>query len=143
VGRGLVTADFDNDGDLDVAIGHQDELPAVLRNTALERQPDAATVSLRLVGTRSNRDAVGATVRCESQLGSSTQQVKGGTSYSSAPDLEQVFAVKANESARIHIRWPLGLTTELTVLEPGRRYVVIEPASPAHSLSAFSLGGSP
>lgn len=143
VGRGLVTADLDNDGDLDVAIDHQDDLPAVLRNTALERQSDAVTVSLRLVGTLSNRDAVGATVRCDSQLGSFTQQVKGGTSYSSAPDLERVFAVKANDSAKIQIRWPRGLETEIPVLEPKRRYVLIEPALPTDPPSVFSLGDSP
>ena len=98
VGRGLVTADLDNDGDLDVAISHQDDLPAVLRNTALERQPEAATLSLRLVGTVSNRDAIGAAVRCRSQRGTLTQQVKGGSSYNSAPDLRQVFAVQRGES---------------------------------------------
>jgi hypothetical protein len=75
VARGLVTADLDNDGALDVAICHQDDLPALLRNTIYERAPEAAAVSLRLIGTVSNRGAIGATVRCQSPLGNLTQQV--------------------------------------------------------------------
>jgi hypothetical protein len=131
VGRGLVTADLDNDGDLDVAICHQDDLSAVLRNTALERQPDVATIALRLVGTASSRDAVGASVRCRSQRGTLTQHVKGGSSYNSAPDLLQVFAANRGESGvTIQIRWPRGLVSDFTV-EAGRQYVVIEPRAPA------------
>jgi hypothetical protein len=141
VGRGLVTADLDNDGDLDLAISHQDDLPAVLRNTALERQPGAATISLRLVGTVSNRDAVGATLRCRSQLGTLTQHVKGGSSYNSAPDLRQVFAVKRGERGiAVQIRWPRGRASNVAELEAGRRYVVIEPQTPTESPRVIAWG---
>jgi hypothetical protein len=144
VGRGLVTADLDNDGALDAAIGHQDDLPAVLRNTVFERRPEAASVSLKLVGRVSNRDAVGASLRGRSRLGTLTQQVKGGRSYNSAPDLRQVFAVHRGETGiAVAIRWPRGTASEIAGLEAGRHYVVIEPQVPADPPAVVPWGVFP
>ena len=140
VGRGLVTVDLDNDGDLDVVVSHQDDLPALLRNTAVERQPEAASISLRLVGTVSNRDAVGATLRCRSQRGVLTQQIKGGSSYNSAPDLRQVFAVKRGETGvAIQIHWPRGMVSEIAGLAAGKKYIVIEPRTSTESAAVIPL----
>jgi hypothetical protein len=141
VGRGLVVADLDRDGDLDVAISHQDDRPALLRSTALERQTEAATVCLRLVGTVSNRDAVGAAVQFRSPRGTQVLQVKGGSSYNSAPDLQLVFAVRrGDDGVAAQIRWPRGTVSEVAGLEPGRQYVIIEPATPADPFTPNAWG---
>ena len=63
VGRALVVADLDNDGDQDLVIGHQDERPAILRNDCQLASPRTArSYALRLIGTISNRNAIGATI---------------------------------------------------------------------------------
>ena len=128
VGRGLLIVDLDNDGGQDVVITHQDARPALLRN-ARAAQPPARSVTLRLIGTRGNRDAVGSLLKLTAGERTVVQQVKGGGSYLSASDLRQVFAVQPTESpASIEIRWPNRHSSHLDGLEPGRSYLVIEPA---------------
>ncbi len=144
VGRGLVTADFDNDGDLDVAIGHQDDLPAVLRNTALERQADVATVSLRLVGTVSNRDAVGASraLRFATRKPHATGEGRFELRFGPRPRT-QCSPSRRRTSPRFTFAGRCGLTAETPALEPGRRYVVIEPASSSRFARCFFFGRFP
>ena len=133
VGRALTTADLDDDGDLDVVIGHQDAAPALLRNERLaSRLRGRDVVRLRLVGRRGNRDAVGSTltIRCAGRT--IVQQVVGGGSYLSASDLRQVFAILPHESeAECEIAWPGGDHSSVVSLSPGNAYVVIEPSEPS------------
>jgi enediyne biosynthesis protein E4 len=106
VGRGLAAGDFDDDGDIDVVINHKDGPPAVLRN---DTPTDNHWIRLRLVGTRSNRDAVGA--RVEVQAGGRTivRQRKGGGSYASANEPRLLIGLdEAPHAERIIIRWPSG-----------------------------------
>ncbi len=127
--RGLSVGDLDNDGAVDVVIGHQDAAPAILHNRNRTRA-DAASriVQLRLVGTRSNRDAVGSRIVAGGSSG--TQQVRiirGGGSYLSAHDLRQVLVTDANEPLSVELSWPNGCHQTLEALRPGHQYVVIEP----------------
>jgi hypothetical protein len=127
VGRGLALADLDNDGDHDVIIAHKDGPPALLRNDTLPDHPSRRWVRVRLIGTRSHRDAVGATVVLQAGELRWTQQIKGGGSYLSAHDSRLLWALPAAASdLRLEIRWPSGATSELTELEAGQTLTIIE-----------------
>lgn len=130
--RGLSVGDLDNDGAVDVVIGHQDAAPVLLRN--LNRAPPEAVtriLQIRLVGTSSNRDAVGSRLVVDDPEGTSQVRiVRGGGSYLSAHDLQQVLvASESNESIVASIHWPNGIQHTLEPLMPGHQYVVIEPDS--------------
>lgn len=133
VGRGLAVVDLDNDGDSDLVISHMDERPELLRNECIA-PPDSkrSWIRLQLVGTRSNRDAVGSTLTLQSVAPMRVQQIKGGGSYLSAHDLRQILAVDATVGEyRVEIRWPSQIRSLVTDLEPGNSYFVIEPTNPS------------
>lgn len=134
-GRGLTIADLDNDGDWDAAFNHRDGPAAVLRNDrAYPQSGQRRSVVLRLVGTRSNRDAIGAVVTLHGGGRTKVEQIMGGGSYASARDLRQVFAIAPEEDeVRFEIRWPDGKRSMLSAIQPGNAYVVIEPFDGAAS----------
>lgn len=130
-GRGVVAADLDNDGDLDLAFNHRDEPAAVLRNdrglpgSAAPRRP----LVLRLVGRAGNRDAVGALVTLTDDDGIHTRQVTGGGGYQSSRDRRVAFAPAPGTAApEISIRWPGGRTDRLEGLSSEGQWLVVEPA---------------
>ncbi|MBM3969803.1 MAG: CRTAC1 family protein [Planctomycetes bacterium] len=131
--RGLSTGDLDNDGAVDVVVGHQDAAPMILRN--LNRaSPEVVSriIQIRLVGTRSNRDAVGSRLVVADDLKGTSQVriVRGGGSYLSAHDLRQVLVTsEPNESIVTSIHWPNGVHQTLEPLMPGHQYDVVEPDS--------------
>ena len=130
-GRALSTVDLDNDGDLDIVIGHQDQIPALLRNDGLkEVEVRKKTVTLKLIGRNSGRDAIGALVQIKSGKLATFHQVRGGGSYLSAQD-PRILGVCDGAVASVTIRWPSGLESLVPDLAPGAEYVVIEPRSGA------------
>jgi hypothetical protein len=141
VGRALVVLDLDNDGDQDLVMGHQDTAPAVLQNNRLtDEAPTPASYSLRLVGTRNNRDAIGAaiTMRWNDQM--LLQQVKGGGSYLSGHDPRKIFAVPMDaEKVRFEIQWPGGDISVIDDLRPGSTSVIVEPLGAGGTPQTFSL----
>src|SRR5437899_7514604 len=78
VGRGLAYADFDRDGDLDILMTTNNGPAFLFRNDQLAAN---RSICFRLVGTKSNRDAIGATVRIFHDGLSQSRMVKGGSSY--------------------------------------------------------------
>lgn len=116
-GRGLATGDYDGDGDLDLAISRLNEPVAVLEN----RMPRAGVpLVIELVGTRSNRDAIGARVSLEAPGEPTVDvQVTGGGSYLSHGERGARFrlpghggpALDKDHRARITVRWPSGAVT--------------------------------
>jgi hypothetical protein len=108
LGRGVASGDLDRDGLTDLVITHQRAPSVALRNET----PDAgASAVLQLVGTRSNRSAVGAVVEV---VGGSTQLVReivGGGSFQSASSLEVHLGLSTQSTAVVQIQWPSGETS--------------------------------
>jgi enediyne biosynthesis protein E4 len=132
IGRSLAVADFDNDGDLDLLFTNNGDAPNLLRNGA---GPDNNALLVRLVGTRSNRSAVGARLVLTS--GPSTgsgqravtqvREVKAGSSYLGQSDLRQHFGLgRARQVDRLEVRWPSGHVETLTNLAPNQIVTVTE-----------------
>jgi hypothetical protein len=108
VGRGLATADVDDDGDLDVLVTSNGGAPVLLENVAERR---GAAVGLRLEGngTTSNRDAYGARVRWSIGGREGLREVGAGGSYLSSHDPRLLLAVpRGTSTAKVRIRWPDG-----------------------------------
>jgi len=114
VGRGSAVADFDNDGDLDIAISVSGGYPQLLRNDGGNANN---WLEVMLVGTTSNRDGVGAALKLVSEGFTQYQQRKGGMSYMSAHDPRVHFGLGQRKSIeRLEITWPSGTVEKLTNL---------------------------
>jgi len=124
VGRGLAYADFDRDGDLDLLLTTNNGPAYLYRNDQLAGNH---SIRFRLVGTKSNRDGIGATVRIVSGGLSQSRMVKSGSSYLSQSELLVTFGLeKRDRVERVVIVWPSGRTEEFTNLAAGRSYVCVE-----------------
>ena len=125
VGRGLACADFDRDGDLDLLLTTNNGPAHLYRNDQLENDPQRANHSIRfhLIGTQSNRDAIGAIVRLESGGIAQSRMVKSGSSYLSQSEFPLTFGLGRRDQAdRIVIQWPNGRTEEFKNLKAGKTY---------------------
>jgi enediyne biosynthesis protein E4 len=127
VGRGAAYADIDNDGDLDVLIIACGKPARLLRN---EQQLGHHWLRFRLVGTRSNRDAIGAWV--EVRAGGQTQyrQVMPTRSYQSQVELPVTIGLnEATEVDSVRVRWPNGTWQAVTQWQLDGLTVVTESAA--------------
>lgn len=110
-GRGCAFGDFNNDGCVDVVINNQNAKPALLKVT---RQNHNHWINIKLVGTKSNRSAIGARVRCVAGTLSQIDEVRSGGSYISQNDLRIHFGLAEKTSIDlIEIRWPSGTVDQL------------------------------
>jgi hypothetical protein len=105
-GRGAAFGDLDDDGQIDVAIANVNDLPDLYR---LNGNKANHWVTLKLVGTSSNRNAIGARVHCVSGGVEQWQEVRGGGSYLSQNDFRVHFGLgAATRVDRLEVRWPNG-----------------------------------
>jgi hypothetical protein len=124
VGRGSATADMDGDGDLDVVLTQVGGAPVLLRN---DQQLGHHTLRLRLEGSKSNRDALGAWVDIEAGGRKQSLQVMPTKSYLSASDPTLVFGLgTAAKADRVTIRWPNGKPQTVQDLPADRLHRVQE-----------------
>ena len=124
VGRGLAYGDFDRDGDLDLLITTNNGPAYLYRNDQLAGNH---SIRFRLIGTKSNRDAIGAVVRVIGGGITQSRMVKGGSSYLSQSELPVTFGLeKRDRLDRIVIEWPSGRTEEYSNLAAGRSYECTE-----------------
>jgi enediyne biosynthesis protein E4 len=124
VGRGLAYGDFDRDGDVDLLMTTNDGPAVLFRN-----DQTSANRSLRftLIGTKSNRDAIGATLRIYHGGTTQVRLVKSGSSYLSQSELPVTFGVGRRDRVdRVVITWPSGRTEEFTNVAAGGAYECVE-----------------
>jgi hypothetical protein len=111
--RGCAFGDFDNDGDIDVLVMNMNEPPLLLRNEYVNQRNAGSNhwLKLRLVGTKSNRSAIGARVLLRTGSRLQVQEVTSQSSYYSHNDKRLHFGLGQHEIAdAIEIRWPGGQT---------------------------------
>jgi hypothetical protein len=114
VSRAAAFADFDNDGDVDVLVTNNGDRPQLFRNDGGNRNH---WLEVRLIGTRSNRDGIGAKVKIAANGASQIEEAKGGMSYQAAHDPRLHFGLgNATRIATLNVCWPSGAGTKLTDL---------------------------
>ena len=123
VGRGAAYGDFDNDGDLDILITTNHGPAYLYRNDQLAGN---RSIRFRLVGTKSNRDGIGAEVHVFYNGQTGVRTVKSGSSYLSQSELPVTFGLgREDHIDRAVIYWTSGRTDEHKNLRAGR-YEVTE-----------------
>ena len=128
VGRGAAYLDYDNDGDLDLLIMNNRGVARLLRN---DKGNQNDMLRLKLIGTKSNRDAIGAKVLLTSSSGEHhSAMVKSGSSYLSQSELPVTFGLgkpkRGEERLAINIVWPSGRKAEFSGVRPNRVLVIEE-----------------
>jgi hypothetical protein len=115
--RGAAFGDIDNDGLIDSVVVNLGESPTVLLNASENRNK---SVTLRLVQTKGNREAIGARVRLKTDRRSFIQEVTAGASYLSQNDLRLHFGLGPDEKIeRVEVRWSGGETETVVGVSPG------------------------
>ncbi len=124
VGRGLAYGDFDRDGDADILMTTNNGPAYLFRNDQIAGN---RSIRFHLVGTKSNRDAIGASVQIFHGGSSQSRLVKGGSSYLSQSELPVTFGLaKRGRIDRVVIQWPSGRSEEYKDLAAGRAYECVE-----------------
>jgi len=123
--RGLAVGDIDNDGTLEVLVNNQNEPPSLWKQT---RRAPGHWLTLKLVGTKSNRSAIGARVIVTSGGRKQIDEVHSGGSYLSQNELRLHFGLGSERRAgRIEVRWPSGQHTMLTDVDADQILTIREP----------------
>lgn len=123
VARGLACGDFDNDGDVDLLLTENQGPARLYRNDVA---PGRHSLRIRLQGTKSNRDAIGAVVRVFTPEGAQLRIVRSGSSYLSQSELPVTFGLGAPEAAdRVVVEWPSGSTVDFKNVRRGA-YTLVE-----------------
>jgi hypothetical protein len=121
VARGAAYGDFDRDGDLDVLITNNNGPAVLYRNDGGNRNH---WLRVRLTGTKSNRDGIGAMVK----VGPLSQMVHSGSSYCSSSDLALTFGLGADASpVTVEIAWPSGTKQKMANVKPDQHLTITEP----------------
>jgi hypothetical protein len=123
--RGCAFGDFDNDGDLDILIVNLNEPPSLLRNNL---PAGHHWLKLKLLGTKSNRSAIGARVLVRYGKKVQVQEVLSQSSFYSVNDTRLHFGLGDEKLADIEIRWPSGLEEKFKAT-PADQIIVVKEGS--------------
>ena len=125
ISHGMATADFDRDGDLDLALNRLNEAASLYRNTATQPR-----IAVRLQGTTPNTQAIGAKLRLTGGPVPQTRQLEAGGDYLSSSDPYVVFAADAdNPNHQLSVTWPNGSKTSIDSVQANRIYEIQQPDS--------------
>jgi tetratricopeptide (TPR) repeat protein len=139
-GRAFALADFDHDGRQEVFLKNRNGPQLRIVKNVMENLPPS--IAFRLRGTKSNRDAIGATVTVETESGRQTRMLQAGSGFLSQHSKEVFFGLgEANGPVRASIRWPSGLVQDLHDLPLNHR-VWVEEGSETFRIEAFRTQGS-
>ncbi|NNN07429.1 MAG: CRTAC1 family protein [Elusimicrobia bacterium] len=123
-GRGVAVIDFMNDGRLGMVVANQNQEPDLYRNDTPRR---GSWIGLRLIGTKSNRDAIGAAVSAVLDDGRILKRDNYPfNGYAAQSDSRIHFGLGTHRVDKIRIRWPSGLEETLDAPAPGKYYTVVE-----------------
>jgi hypothetical protein len=136
LGRGVAFADFNNDGFVDLIVSNNGDPPLLLHNSGGNGNH---FVNFKLVGVKSNRDAMGARVRVTAGGISQIREIAGGGSYLSQSDLRANFGLgKATQADTMEVSWPSGLkqsfhnvgADQFYLIEEGKQQLGMQRFSP-------------
>ncbi|UWZ85848.1 CRTAC1 family protein [Occallatibacter riparius] len=140
VGRGMAIGDINNDGRIDAVVSTNGGAPHLLLNMT---ETSNHWITLKLVGHKSNRDAIGAQVKLTTKLGSQWATVTTSSGYMSASDPRLHFGLgTAAAIDRIEIRWPSGIQQVLTD-QVADRQITIEESAQSNSTTPAAAADRP
>jgi hypothetical protein len=121
--HGVAAADFDNDGALEILVNNSHDSPSLLKNNG----EHGSWLSLKLVGTKSNRDAIGARVTVTAEGHQQAQEVRSGGGYISQSDFRLHFGLgKAMKAETVEVKWPSGLRQVFHDVDADKFYQIQE-----------------
>ncbi len=126
LGRGIVAFDYDDDGDLDLAISNANGPLALFRNEGGNLN---GSLTVKLHGTAPNVDGIGARVTLTTGTTTQVREIRGGSNFESQNPAEAHFGTGGAPVANVTIQWPRGAVTTLTGVSTAQRIVVAEPAA--------------
>ena len=124
VGRAAATADYDNDGDTDIVIMNSNQRAVLLRNDGGNQKN---WIGIKLVGSQSNRDGIGAKVTVSTADMTQIREIKSGSSYASGSDTRLLFGLGQNQRVeKISIVWQSGTTQVLENMSINQTLTIVE-----------------